>query len=206
MTLVRAQVSFPADSNNSEDKVVNNWGFDIVDTDEGQFSDLLTALDAFYTGFGTLRSQDYQWNAGRLKLYDLSEPEPRAPFYDALFDTGSAGSTSAPPELAICMSFQGSQISGIRQARRRGRVYLGPLASIALSTTTGRISDSAVSTVQTIGGNFLAASNSSTQYDWIILSQTPTLNGVPVDNGWVDNAPDIQRRRGVEPTSRLTFG
>jgi hypothetical protein len=42
-------------------------------------------------------------------------------------------------------------------------------------------------------------------WTWIVVSEVAGLNDVIVTNGWVDNAFDIQRRRGVTPTSRSTF-
>lgn len=41
-------------------------------------------------------------------------------------------------------------------------------------------------------------------WQWRIWSPTNN-NSVLIDNGWVDNAWDTQRRRGVEATARTIF-
>jgi hypothetical protein len=38
-----------------------------------------------------------------------------------------------------------------------------------------------------------------------VLYSRTSGSSVLIDNGWVDNAPDIQRRRGIDPSARTTF-
>jgi hypothetical protein len=145
------------------------------------------------------------WAASNIKFYDLSDPKPRAPFYDANFTIGGTPQSShLPRELAICLSFQGARVSGSAQARRRGRVYLGPLGLTSNDSTTGRPLAAAISSIQGAAGTLRSASGSGV-WTWIVVSEVAGLNDVIVTNGWVDNAFDIQRRRGVTPTSRSTF-
>jgi len=50
----------------------------------------------------------------------------------------------------------------------------------------------------------MAAMAADANNDWIVYS-TVDQAGHEVIGGWVDNAWDIQRRRGELSTSRLTF-
>jgi len=204
MTLCRALVTFPAASADSEDIVVNTWHFDLASTDEGGTTDATTALDAFYTSFITSLSASHTWASGRIKWYDLTDPEPRAPIHDTGFAiSGTASANQLPRECSICVSFQGDQVSGVSQARRRGRIYLGPWGTGA-NNTSGMVASSLVTTLATACGTLLSASEADADYQWVVYSRTTGL-AVPVTNGWVDDAWDTQRRRGVDATTRTVF-
>jgi len=207
MAIIRAQVSFPAASADSEDTVVNNWHFDVTDPEtEGNLTPVATALDTFYTSLISYFATSNVWSNGRIKMYDYDDPPPRAPLYDQPFVvTGSGSGTWLPRECAICLSFQGDQISGIRQARRRGRVYLGPLGSATNNTTTGMVVTAVTTAIAAAATTLMTADVAASGWAWIVYS--PTMGeGAPVTNGWVDNAWDIQRRRGVDADVRTTFG
>jgi len=205
MAIMRALVRFPAASLDTEDDVTNTWHFDLTTFEEGDITPVETALDTFYTSFITSLAASHTWSSGRIKWYNLADTEPRAPVKDTAFViSGTASANQLPRELAICLSFQGSQISGIRQARRRGRVYLGPFGTGA-NGTDGMIATSLTTTISTAAGVLLGASAAASNWAWIVYS--PTMGeGAPVDNGWVDNAWDVQRRRGVDASVRTTFG
>jgi len=206
MTIVRTQVSFPAASADSEDLVMNTWHFDITDAHtEGNCTPVANALDTFYTSLITLLNTSITWTNGRIKMYDLSESTPRAPIYDQPFViSGTPSASWLPAELAVCLTYQAVPLSGVRQSRRRGRIYLGPWSSAANSTTSGTISSSTYTPVATAATALLVASDSAAGWAWIVHSETASGNSV-VDNGWVDNAWDVQRRRGTDATVRVTF-
>jgi len=48
------------------------------------------------------------------------------------------------------------------------------------------------------------ASDAAADWTWVVYSTVDNAM-YPVDNGWVDNSWDTQRRRGVKPTARYTF-
>lgn len=206
MTIVRTQVSFPAASADSEDTVMNTWHFDITDAhSEGNCTPVATALDTFYTSLITLLSATITWANGRIKMYDLAESTPRAPIYDQPFViSGTASSSMLPPELAVVLTYQAVPLSGVRQSRRRGRLYLGPWSSAANSTASGTIASATYTPVATAAAALLTASDSAAGWAWIVHSETASGNSV-VDNGWVDNAWDVQRRRGQDASVRVTF-
>jgi len=204
MAIVKAQVSFPSVGADTEDTVVNTWHFDVDNADVAGVTTAQAALDSFYTSIKSYLSVLQDWNGGAIKWYNLADAEPRAPFAEGTFVvSGAVSPGTMPPELAICLSFQGIRVSGISQARRRGRVFLGPLGNNAVSSTTGRVASGAYTAIQTAAATLLGGSGIG-DWTWIIWSKASSSQ-VVVDNGWIDDAPDVQRRRGVDPSTRVLF-
>lgn len=124
-------------------------------------------------------------------------------------DTGPA----LPAEIAVCLSYQrayGSDVEfatgGTRpRSRDRGRLFLGPLTtrSEVLTTTTNEVrlnqlcaDDLAIAAKHWFGAQALASS-------WVWVQFSPTeWSWDAVTQCWVDNAYDVQRRRGVLATYR----
>lgn len=187
---------------------LNNWS---APPDESQRAALQTLLNTFYTNVFTavkmspviVRSQI------RALVYDNDSPEPRAPIADIGLTLGSAlqGTSGTAEELAICMSFQAPRISGESQARRRGRIYLGPLDNSAFTVSSSSAFTavpSAIRTGLTGAMQTLRSDGVTAGQQWSIWSRA---NGESylVTNGWVDNALDVQRRRGNRTTVRTTW-
>lgn len=204
MPTYRAIVTLATTNGINEDSPQNTFHF-VSGDDPGPFVAIDTALRDFYNSWRGDLSSTIAVNGHRMRFYDLADPEPRAPVYDVNWNlSGSVGSNTLPQEVSICLSFQGDRISGVSQARRRGRLYLGPLRSAVVDTSTGRPTSSFLEVIQLAGNGLLADSNAAAEWSWVIRSQRDNAN-VPVTNGWVDNAFDTQRRRGLTPTSRLTY-
>jgi len=205
MTVCRVQIVIPADSANDKDACVNTWGVDLDTVSAGGVAAFLGALVTFYNSWSAYRAQNMTWNQLTYKAYDLSDPEPRVPFSEGNLGTSTtAGTNSCPPELAVCLSFQGERVSGVSQARRRGRVYLGPLSPNVMGSD-GRVTSAAVTAISNAGGVMKTASGMS---DWrwgVISTATGGIGFTEVDNGWVDDDFDIQRRRGLDYITRDTF-
>ena len=208
MPLVTAQVSIPTDLPNvGADFVTNTWGFFVNTADVAGVTNAQAALDTFYTSVAAFFGSDNaQPNAVTIKWYDLSDPTPRVPFAQSLGTVGFGNGTSPslPPECAICLSFQGAPVSGVSQARRRGRIFFGPLATNAIGSN-GRVSSSALSSFATAATTLLSDSGAS-GWQWCVVSRA---SGSPVavfvTDGWIDDAIDIQHRRGHTPSSRTLF-
>lgn len=215
MAIVRAQVVIPHLSALPEDVTVNTFHFlatgavDAADLDsiEGLISD-------FYFGTptgegGPIRafwSNNVQEDLVRLKLYDLTAPEPRQPLRDVEIGVeGAVAGDALPGEVALCLSFQAVGESGSPQARRRGRIYFGPLGQAAMATSgdTERPNPGLISRLVAAGQDLVDAAAASVT-PWVVYSEVDDV-GYLVDNGWVDNAFDTQRRRGVAPSARTTF-
>lgn len=186
------------------DACTNTWHFTATAADEGTFGEIKTALTAVYENIDTWKSNLVSWSAVRCKIFNMSESEPRVPVNDALLATSSAPAGSPlPPEVAVCLSYNGAFVSGYSQARRRGRIYLGPL-NVAALTTDGRFSASLVSAVADAGADLILAGSTAGDWAWVVYSPSGSTS-YPVEAGWCDNAPDIQRRRGVLATTRTLF-
>lgn len=141
-------------------------------------------------------------NAATITVYDLSDPPPRAPIGTTTF-TLSTSVNTLPPEVAMCMSFQGLKVSGLTQRRRRGRVFLGPMANIN-DLTTGRPTAANVTTIAGAGDVLLTATLAAPGITWAVYS--PTNNdAIPVADGWVDNEFDTLRERQLKANSRTLF-
>lgn len=213
MTVLRAQVVLPHDSGLSKDVITNTWHFNTyAGTAAANAQTVRTRLAAFYTG--TPLAEGGPWTAFMgahlgpglitVKVYDLLDPEPRVPVHTGTFDiTTEAGGSQLPAEVALCLSFQAQPASGVAQARRRGRVYLGPFDSTALAAD-GRPGTSVIARIRSAASVLLNANDANLR--WAVYSKASEPDtGYDVHNGWVDNAWDTQRRRGLAPLTRVTF-
>lgn len=202
--IIRAQVSIPAVSTVSEDTVTNTWHFTTTDTDEGTLSAVKTALSTFYEALDTYKSDLQLWTGARVKIFNMEDPPERVPIDDVgLTLTSAPSGGSLPHECACVLSFNGEYVSGASQARRRGRVYLGPL-NVSVIGDNSMFTSTFYNVVVGAAGALLTASNAASDWAWIVYSPTAE-QGYPVVGGWVDNAVDIQRRRGFRASVRTTF-
>lgn len=214
MAFILCTVTIPRDSALPEDVTVNTFHFTTLSTPP-----LQTELDAINTALlvqyfsidGFLGSI----NAGpaTVKMYNMADPSPRQPIFDAPSGAMTFSTTSLPCEVALCLSFEALPVSGINQARRRNRVFFGPLGAAEITTTGGYVRPSAalMTAWALFGENLLNASDAAVDWSWQVYSPTTDATGTlqdafaPVTNGWVDNSFDTQRRRGGKPTARTLF-
>lgn len=208
------QVIFDSDTGIPADRTVNTFHFrnatDIAWT-AAALDEVKLALDSFYGTTQTGTSQELDtFMSSRLagtvtyKMFDLHEAPPRVPVREQAGAVIVPGTTSLPTEVALCLSYQASKISGVPQARRRGRVFIGPLSIDGLVQATGLPNGAANGIVDTVAacGTFLASGSwSAIGSAWTVYSPTSNLQADVVD-GWVDLAFDTQRRRGEKAASR----
>jgi hypothetical protein len=162
-------------------------------------------LKGFYDGIAGSYPAKIAQNGHEIKYYLLPGPgKPNYPFEIDFFNLFTAPTgTTLPTEVALCLSFQGLKAAGAPQARRRGRVYIGPLDEA--TNTDGRPSTTVISAIVTAATTLSSAVTAlGAGYEWGIWSVTDQ-HFVPAIDGWVDNSWDTQRRRGVDPNSRTTF-
>jgi len=216
-TIIRTQVSIERDTTLPRDWSVNTWHFlsnsgdpvadcSLIDTDLGTF---YGTIDAFLAvGVSTV---------AHVKHYDLTDPSPRAPIATQDYSLTSSSSAAFPAEVAIVLSYRASIGSGENVKRARGRIFLGPLAVATSSSTVGdvRVDSSVRSTIvgaaHTMQDALIVAG-----VPWVTFS--PTTAGPPpwselaltsaariVQHGYVDDAFDTMRSRGLPPSTRTTF-
>jgi hypothetical protein len=187
------------------DQFVNNWHFDSIGA-ATDFDNVRDMLEDFYAtgtsgtsvvgGFSPLLNHTCQ-----IKAYNLEHDKPRAPVYASSFTTNLfGGGLSLPFECAVCFSFETRRESGVLQARRRNRVYLGPLATSTVDAT-GRVVATYRTNVINAGKALHDAALAATAWDWKVWSGTDNSDH-PVDHLWIDDAFDTQRRRGLTATGR----
>lgn len=218
MSKLLVQHTFHAVSGLPEDDVVNTFHFNTPDAAQLQndANEAANAVDHFFWDGAApvlqLISSAYAFAGDvahrTIKVYNLDDPVPRVPLLDTNLDVNflSAQGDNAPSEAAICLSFQADKLSGVPQARRRGRVFIGPIRRNAITAGNGvspRPAAAAINSIKTAAAVMLASSNASARVHWAVHSSYGTT--ALVTNGWVDDALDTQRRRGVKPTARTLF-
>lgn len=199
-----------------EDAAMNVWHFNTAESDVvAQADQIEIALDVFYSAISSIYSANTITGVINTKYFDLLDVPPRVPILESSITIGSLGTGDAlPTECAITMSYQALPESGINQRRRRGRLFLGPLDGGVASTAAGVVKIG-TAVLETIAAAALALQETGSVLDWQWIVFSPTTAGAPpwtlgelnsasalVDNGWVDNAFDTQRRRGTRSDAR----
>lgn len=191
-------------------------------------------LADFYTVAGTSGHAIEEYLSGsitspvKVKVYDFGAGSPRPILYQDSFalTIAEADTGAMPPEVALCISSFGT----INVKRQRGRQYIGPFnndasqenqlysqpaaalvtamveAGARLSKNTGDVAQASTTLLPGTPGTGPAKAL------WATLSKIGTgTKTAPaplftlVDNGWVDNEWDAQRRRRIASTSRQTW-
>lgn len=203
MPNIATQVVMQGASNLPEDRFVNTFHF----TSTGPFATvagaIATSLDTRWDTIGTYISPYVSRNY-QIKSYDLSTAEPRVPTTsDHVMGAVGSATGSIPEEVAAVCSFRGAPPV---TARRRGRVFIGPLNSNALSAantgTPTRVNSSFIAAMNSLWQSF--ASSGAGDFTWCIWSPTDAAM-VPIVGGWTDNAFDTMRKRGPKATVRTTW-
>lgn len=216
MGYARVQVAIPRDTTIPADNAVNTFHFETVSDVGSGFVSILLQLTSFYQAIDAFLGSTNA-SPAVATLYDLEDPSPRAPVDSGDIILTPGVGNSYPGEVAICLSYAGAVVSGQNQARRRGRIYLGPLDADS-GTDDGlgrvRVSSAAVTAIAAAGAALADPSHPTAV--WSVFS--PTTAGpepwsgaalasafTPVTNGFVDNAFDTQRRRGASAQSRTVW-
>lgn len=204
MVTIRAQVILHTVDATPANYVTNSFAFTGTDP-VPVLGGITTALKDFYDDItASFLSNDIAQNGHEIKYYDLPGPVPNYPIEEDVWNLAADPSgPQLPQEVALCLSFQGARTPGFPQNRRRGRVYIGPLGTGA--NTNGRPTSGFVTQLATaaatLKANIIALAGDTVWSVWSTVDQA----GVPIDNGWVDNVWDTQRRRGLVETSRTTW-
>lgn len=204
------------------DKVVNNFTFKHP-TEEGaleadDFTEVRAAVSAFYEQSGAQGTQAAQgvplgnylspWlsRTAELRLYDMNQAKPRVPITSVITLGGPSGVGAYPEEVACCLSFRTTTPN---TARRRGRIYFGPLIG-GSSCIQGGDSNGPTRVAANFMNDLLKAANRmaslAVNMRWVVSSSFDDDDTFhPVVHAWVDNALDTQRRRGAPADTRLVL-
>lgn len=241
MSIIRAQAILKHTSGLPKHNAVNTFHFNGDAADGAKMSALAGHVRNFYTGVraaaGTSLASflSSELTTIDIKLYEVTGElgpnggdEPTGPPF--LVDLGAAGlltgiakqaAANFPSEVAICVSYQGTAQVGLVQARRRGRIYLGPLnAGAGNGGSPARPHADFLSTATEAFQEFVQDVDASAEF--VVYSRPyagreaiPRVNKpdlpaiaprtgttVNVDQFWIDDAFDTQRRRGADRTGR----
>lgn len=210
----RCQVTLPQATQIREDDIVNVWHFDSDQTFGEDADDVAGRLIAFYQAIDGVLFSPLMGSPATIKVYDLTDPEPRVPGYMTTFTITPSAGTPLPPEIACVLSMRGAVVSGANIARRTGRIYLGACRAEAMATTANRTTFSS-STRTTIVNAADSLATGPDPGDGRLAVFSPTTAGAPpwseaeldaafedVVTVWVDDMPDVQRSRGHDATAR----
>ena len=216
MPVLELQHAFQGKTFAAEDVYVNTWHLNTaVVPDAGMLLGAATAIQEFYNVVAPLATNAIvHYMSGvalapgaSIKIYNLGDLRPRQPIFSTKYDpTGGGAGLALPSEVACCLSFRGAIVSGQVEARRKGRVYLGPLNTAACASD-GIAQPQRVAPV--FQNDVLKAAQKLSQ-DLLVFAlhvavfSTVDQIGYPVVNYWIDNAFDTQRRRGERSTSTVS--
>lgn len=231
MPLMRVQVIHHSQSGLPEDDWVNDWHF-VVDTDQNNAAGQNLIRDALQGFYATARSTGNSvstYLSGRvdrlvkgrtMKFYSKGE-EANFGSPDRVIGglpiPATGASQNLPAEVALVLAFRGvltdiPEELGVTRpaARRRGRVYLGPLNTAALSGSANdpsRPASALITTVKESAEALFTFSNTTAGIDWVVAHAADTAGwtATQVSAGHIDNAWDTQRRRGESASSRTPW-
>lgn len=230
MGSIFAEVVFAPTSGVPEDNVVNTFTFQtaaVGSPTSADYDDIAVFLQSFYNNAQTSGSTvanllgtqlSRAANGVTIKQYDLDGhllgDAHGSPRRVSTFTLGASqgGETNMPSEVAICLSYHAlltdfqQELGNTRPAaRRRGRLYLGPLCTLARTqdATTGDVKVSSVArSTLTQAATALLASPTVSWSQWSRKQAAVS----DVTGGFVDDAFDTQRRRGRNASLRTSFG
>jgi hypothetical protein len=216
--VVRAQVILPRVNGTPADAVSNTFHFQVDpgttnDQAAGIFDDFLIAFynDAADNTVIPIRqflatSLDRTANACSIK-FDSASVLGDTPtiVHWTLGDNNSGSYVDLPGEIAICLSLRADTW---HSRHGRGRIFLGPCHARVLQVATGRGDPRVKDEIQqAIKASALKLADSLLHpygLHWVIPNYG-LGTARPITSGFVDDAFDIQRRRGVKTQSRVSW-
>jgi len=215
----KSVITLHRDGGLPEDQVVNtmHWEADNAVFSEGDRAEwdilapgLVDRIKQFYTSIQAYLSPVLSGQL-TIDLIDMQDPLPQFPRVSEPHSITPANG-ALPSEVAIALSFVGIQESGALMRRRRGRIFVGPLATTTVASLVSTAPDVRVDA--DVGGFIVAAAVEMAHGDsgsFRLAIYSPTQDGLAVgtDDAWndvktiyVDNAFDTIRKRGAVATQR----
>lgn len=227
-----AQVTFQDLTGLPRDVSENVFHFtnDSDGTSAGDAEQIAQRLADFYIGVTGSAASIGSFLSGELepiaqvKVYDVTAPPKTPPFYEDSFTGPWTGWPNLPPEVALCLSYYGTR----NIVHQRGRIYLGPFGEAAIlaaappysQPSAGLIAAMAAGSARLLQNTGSIQQASTTKLPgtpatgpvkvfWSVFSKIGTgTKAAPVpgftvlNNSWIDNEWDGQRRRRIAATMR----
>lgn len=156
--------------------------------------------DELWSKWQTLRAAclgDYAIGKHRISAYTPGA-NPGGPYFTKEYTLGVASTSAGPAEVACCLSYATVDDPERSLPRRRGRIYLGPIASSLVNNTRP---PTTVKDAVLAYGQGIAQVGLASNVTWSMYSATDDAYA-KIESIWVDDAWDTQRRRGWAPTAR----
>lgn len=214
---IRVQATLGRDSAVAADAAVNTFHFEADAADDAALNDQTAGLqDRLHTFYSSIA----QYLSGILngtvnfRWYNLSDPKPRVPFHQHTLTGLTFPSSVIPPQVAIAVTLKADFVSGQKPARRRGRVYLGPLGGSLFTASSGEVRiDNTVRTNIATAFEAMARGSTAQAYRLAVFSPTTlSVLGTPMGDAFndvtsieVDDSPDTQRRRVANPANKTVL-
>lgn len=200
MTLIRAQVSYNADSALPRDALVNVLHFEQT-----------TPLGLADTGWQAIaddiaRVMAVGWSGAScevvVKLYDVGDAKPRPIKATAIRNAGLHPASPMPREVSICLSFY----AGRNLPRQRGRIFLPCAVGIGSGSLAARpgtiVLDKVMALASTSNQSLPDIGGIDVQH---VVYSPSDAQARKVTNYYCDDEWDTQRSRGLKPTTRRTL-
>lgn len=186
-------------SSSTDEEVIsaNSWVFGMFPagpTTETAMTAAATAVKAFYNDIAADLSKHVGFIS--FKAYDLGEAPPRTPLEIGGL-TAISSAASLPSEVASCLSYWNGTVP---RPSKRGRLFIGPLKTSVVDNTPNvpRVSSAHRTTVTSACVTHFSGMSG---LKWGLLSQRLGVIWT-IESVYVDDAFDIQRRRGEDPTTK----
>jgi hypothetical protein len=206
-TLYRAQFAVPLYGDPAQNSS-NTWYFfgAVGSSRADDVDEIFARLEGFYQAIDSvIYPQSVVGSTGTIVQYDMSDPEPRTPIAGPDNITlGNSAAGAYPSDVAICLSYHAAYPSGANRARRRGRVYLGPVVASTATAVAGqgqRVSQATVDSI--LGAVDYLTDQVLTPITWAVYSETDGV-GYPIVECSIDNGFDTRRTRDNRATTRTT--
>jgi hypothetical protein len=190
MALYRFVPRFQGETLLPEDVFENVLYYD-VSTSSGILETVADGIIAAFEAWG------FHGGIASAEVRAYAMPASGPPDYQKDYPLYVHSATQGPSEVALCLSYATTDAWEGTTARRRGRIFLGPLQSSDMGIP--RPTTPLVPATLTLGQALYSVGG--TEAMWMLWSPTDAI-AAPIEVVSVDNAWDTQRRRGLSPTSR----
>lgn len=219
MPLQRVTAYLDRPESPDRDDVQNVWHFQTAGGTPAERTSIAGALEQFYEAVGPsisgLISRQPMAHSFKFATVGIGGPAPGDDQISPLVDerlwtlNTPAAAGPLPAECCAVLSLE-SFVPGTPEeegntrpaARRRGRLYIGPLTTADVAAGPGDVfitQDTRIRLVTALEG--LHATLDPLGIMHVIYSRADAAT-YGVNKAWVDNAVDIQRRRGKAPSTR----